>query len=104
MDVWHSKTQPSIGGIVASFNQSLTRYYSETAVHAQGKNLCPYIVNVHNYGPKQTIKKGSEYYALCINAHTCKIWISPVSDGTYLDILDTMKSPEKGDSSGHMPT
>ena len=38
-----------------------------------------------------------------IYAHTCKIWISPVSDRTYLNILDMMKSPEKGDSSDHMP-
>ena len=27
-------------------------------------------------------------------ARTCKIWISPVSDRTYLNILDMMKSPE----------
>ena len=37
-------------------------------------------------------------------SHTCKSWISPVSDRTYLNILDMMNSPEKGDSSGHMPT
>ena len=41
---------------------------------------------------------------LCLYDHTCKIWISPVSDKTYLNILDRMKSPEKGDSSGQMPT
>ena len=41
---------------------------------------------------------------LFIYAHTCKIWISPVSDRTYLNILDMMNSPEKGDSPGHMPT
>ena len=37
-----------------------------------------------------------------IDAHKCKSWISPVSDRTYLNIL--MNSPEKDDSSGHMPT
>ena len=37
-------------------------------------------------------------------AHTCKSWISPVTEGTYLNILDMMKSPEKGDSSGHLHT
>ena len=39
-----------------------------------------------------------------IYAHTCKSWISPASDRSYLNILDMMNSPEKGDSSGHMPT
>ena len=39
-----------------------------------------------------------------IYAHTCKIWINLVWDRTYLKILDMMKSLEKGDSSGHMPT
>ena len=29
-----------------------------------------------------------------IYAHTCKSWISPVSDRTYLNILDMMNSPE----------
>ena len=38
-----------------------------------------------------------------IHAHTCKSWISPVSDRTYLNVLDMMNSPEKGDSSGHLP-
>ena len=28
-------------------------------------------------------------------AHTCKSWISPASDRTYLNILDMMNSPEK---------
>ena len=37
---------------------------------------------------------------LSIYAHTCKIWISPVSDSTHLNILGMMNSPEKGDSSG----
>ena len=41
-------------------------------------------------------------YAHTCNAHTCKI--SPVKKGTYLNILDMMKSPEKGDSSGHLHT
>ena len=35
-----------------------------------------------------------------INAHKCKIQISPFSNRTYLNILNMMKSPEKDDSSG----
>ena len=33
-------------------------------------------------------------FALLIYAPACKIWISPVSDGTYLNNLDMRKSPE----------
>jgi hypothetical protein len=37
IDVWHSKTQDSIAGVVASFNETLTRYYSETSVQKKCK-------------------------------------------------------------------
>ena len=67
---------------MASFNQRLTRFYSETAVHEKGNNLCPCIVKVHNYGAKQTIIKGSEHYALCINV-TDKV-------GDFVEVLNVM--------------
>ena len=35
------------------------------------------------------------------NMLTRKSWISPVSNRTYLNILDMMNSPGKGDSSGY---
>ena len=48
---------------------------------------------------REQMLTGSEWLKLIesrrgIYAHTCKIWISPVSDRTYLNVLDMMKSPE----------
>ena len=37
-----------------------------------------------------------------IYALTCKIWISPVSERTYLNILDMIKTPEKGEDNKHL--
>ena len=55
------------------------------------------LVNLVSGQQERVLWLGWLLFVIFIYAHTCKIWISPAPEGTYLNILDMMKSPEKGD-------